>query len=234
MGSLMNRVYTETTIPSYLTASPSRDRIRAAHQRITRDCWLRREQYEAYASPLVVREREAGDAEAAMQRREALRGIPLPETTAEAGSLAQALLDDVPMPARAASDALHIAIAAVHGIDFLLPWNCTHLANAVLRNRIEAVCRDAGFKPPPICSRKNGPGKGTAMTEKSVLQQVRAARDEFTRLHDYDPRKILDDLRELDRGGEWKIVRLEPKRPRSPAPAAVESSPALSDAESVS
>src|SRR2546421_7333451 len=145
-------VYVETTVPSYLTAWPSRDLVRAAHQQITREWWARRDTFALYSSRLVVQECQAGDPQAAADRLAALAGIPLLEQTAEAGELAEALLRDVPLPAKAAADALHIATAAVHGMQYLLTWNCTHIANVSLRPRIEAVCRAAGFEPPLICT----------------------------------------------------------------------------------
>jgi hypothetical protein len=146
------RVYLETTIPSYLTAWPSRDLIRAAHLQITREWWANREPFDLYSSRLVVQESQAGDAAAAADRLAALAGIPLLEQTPDAAALAERLLQGVPLPERAAADALHIAIAAVHGMDYLLTWNCTHIANVTLRPRIEAVCRAAGYEPPLICT----------------------------------------------------------------------------------
>jgi len=147
------RVYLETTIPSYLTAWPSRDLVRAAHQQITRDWWdRRREEFELYISQVVLRECQAGDATAAAERFKILQDLPLLEQTEEATRLAQALVDRVPLPERAAVDALHVAIAAVHGVDYLLTWNCTHIANATLRDPIESVCRENGYEPPAICT----------------------------------------------------------------------------------
>jgi hypothetical protein len=70
----------------------------------------------------------------------------------EAEALAATLLREVPLPARAAADALHIAVAAVNGVSYLVSWNCTHIANAALRPRIEAVCRQSGYEPPVICT----------------------------------------------------------------------------------
>lgn len=145
-------VYIETTVPSYLTAWPSRDLVRAAHQQITREWWAHRDAFDLYMSRLVVQECQAGDQQAAVDRLAALAGIPLLEQTPEAGELADALLRDVPLPQKAAADALHIATAAVHGMQYLLTWNCTHIANAALRPQIEAVCRAAGFEPPLICT----------------------------------------------------------------------------------
>jgi hypothetical protein len=105
-----------------------------------------------YSSRLVVRECEAGDRDAAADRLAVLQDMPLLEPVAESATLAELLLRDVPMPSTAASDALHIAIAAIHGMDYLLTWNCTHIANVTLRPRIEAICRAAGFEPPLICT----------------------------------------------------------------------------------
>jgi predicted nucleic acid-binding protein len=145
-------VYIETTIPSYLTAWPSRDLVRTAHQQITREWWARRGGFDLYVSPLVMQECQAGDAQAAADRLAALAGIPLLDETPEVAELAEALLRGVPLPQKAAADALHIASAAVHGIQYLLTWNCTHLANVALRPQIEAVCRAAGYEPPLICT----------------------------------------------------------------------------------
>jgi hypothetical protein len=143
-------VYIETTIPSYLTAWPSRDLVRAAHQQITREWWARRDRFDLYLSRLVVQECQAGDQVAAADRLATLAGIPLLEQTVEAGQLAQALVRGVPLPEKAGADALHIAIAAFHGMQYLLTWNCTHIANVMLRPQIEAVCRAAGCEPPLI------------------------------------------------------------------------------------
>ena len=157
---MSQRVYVETTVPSYLMAWPSRDLVRAAHQQITREWWTRRGVFELYTSRLVVEECRAGDPEAASDRLAALAGVPLLEQTAEAATLAEALMRGVPLPERAAADALHIAIAAVHGVDYLLTWNCTHIANVTLRPRIEAVCRAAGYEPPLICTPEELPAGG--------------------------------------------------------------------------
>jgi predicted nucleic acid-binding protein len=152
------RVYLETTILSYLTAWPSRDLVRAAHQQLTREWWERRQGYELFVSQLVVRERQAGDPQAAAARLEALAGLPLLEQSEQVEMLARELIDRVPMPERAAADALHIATATAHGMDYLLTWNCTHIANATLRGRIETVCRNAEFEPPAICTPEELPG----------------------------------------------------------------------------
>jgi hypothetical protein len=85
-------------------------------------------------------------------RLEAIQDLSVLEQTDEATALAQSLLLEVPLPERAAVDSLHIAIAAVNGVEYLLTWNCTHIANVALRANIEAVCRTHGFEPPAICT----------------------------------------------------------------------------------
>ena len=146
-------VYIETTIVSYLTARPSRDIVIRAHQRLTREWWrTRRGRFDLYVSPLVLQEARMGDRLVARKRMRALRGIPLLAVTAEAVRLARLLVRRGPIPQRAEVDALHIATAAVHGTDYLLTWNCRHIANALMRSRIEALCRSAGFEPPIMCT----------------------------------------------------------------------------------
>src|SRR4051812_35863628 len=112
--------YVETTVPSYLTAWPSRDVVRAGHQQLTRDWWARRHEYELFVSSLVHSECAAGDPGAAASRLAALAGIDLLAQTAAADALAGELLRGVPLPPAAASDALHIAVAAVHGMNYLV------------------------------------------------------------------------------------------------------------------
>lgn len=146
------RVYIETTIVSYLTAWPSRDLIRAAHQQITREWWQRRDRFDLFVSEAVLKESAGGDQAAALQRREALQGIPVLDGSPQAIELAQGLVRSGALPPKAAVDALHIAVAAVHGMHFLLTWNCTHIANVATRGLIEGSCRAAGLVPPLICT----------------------------------------------------------------------------------
>ena len=101
---------------------------------------------------MVVQECKAGDPDAAARRLAALEGLTVLELIPEAQALAISLVREVPLPTRAATDALHIAVAAVNGIAYLVTWNCAHIANATLRPRIEAICRGAGYEPPVICT----------------------------------------------------------------------------------
>lgn len=146
------KVYLETTIVSYLTGWPSRDLIIAAHQQITRTWWQGRTRFDLYVSQLVIQEAGKGDSEAAALRLQALKDIPVLELSPEARALARQLVTQGPLPEKAALDALHIGIAVVNGMDYLLTWNCTHIANAAMRHRIEATCRCIGYEPPVICT----------------------------------------------------------------------------------
>lgn len=135
------KVYLETSVISYLTSRPSREVIVAAHQLITKDWWeKRRAEFELFASPIVHKEAGKGDADAAARRLEVLEGIPLIELTVPAAAVARDILTQIPLPANAEADALHIGLAVAGGMDYLLTWNCTHIANAALWPKIEAVC----------------------------------------------------------------------------------------------
>lgn len=146
-------VYLETSVIGYATSRPSRDLIVAARQTVTRDWFfVAAQQYETYVSRLVVTESSAGDAQAVRDRLGLLQGIPRLEITDEVGQLAQRLVTKGAVPRKAVEDAFHIAVAAVHGMDFLLTWNFKHIANAAMRQAVERACREAGHEPPVICT----------------------------------------------------------------------------------
>ncbi|MBF0429174.1 MAG: type II toxin-antitoxin system VapC family toxin [Magnetococcales bacterium] len=145
------KIYIESSIFSYLSARQSRDLVVAAHQQITTEWWHRqRHRFDLYVSELVIQEISAGDPVAATKRLEFLIGIPSLILTEDVMSLAIALLNSQAVPQQAVEDAYHIATATVHGMDFLVTWNCKHIANATLRNRIEQTCRNHDFEPPAI------------------------------------------------------------------------------------
>jgi hypothetical protein len=147
------KVYVETSIVSYLTARPSKDLIIAAHQQLTREWWdKRRAAFDLYASQIVIQESSGGETVMSQKRLEALDGIPLLGINQEAVALARAFVEKGPIPEKARIDALHIALATTHGMDYLLTWNCKHIANAEMRTGVAKVCREAGFEPPVICT----------------------------------------------------------------------------------
>ena len=149
---MKRKVYLETTIASYLTALPTRDLVRAAHQQITTEWWQGRDRFDLFISEAVLQEAGAGDPDASARRLTALQGIRVLAATKGVARLAHRLVTGGAVPENAAVDAVHIAVAAVNGMDFLLTWNCRHIANAATRGRIEQVCRAAGVVPPVICT----------------------------------------------------------------------------------
>ena len=100
----------------------------------------------------MIQEAGGGDREAAASRLRILEDISILELTPEARNLAKKLLTEGPIPPKAGVDALHIATAVANGMDFLVTWNCAHIANAAMRLMIEAVCRSLGYEPPVICT----------------------------------------------------------------------------------
>jgi hypothetical protein len=146
-------VYIETTIPSYLTAWRSPELSTAAKQQTTREWWdERRDQFDLFISDAVLLEAADGDSDAAKRRLEVLHGIPVLTPKPETDEIVVALVDRLALPDRAIIDAAHIAISVVHGIDFLLTWNCTHIANATFQPIIDDVCDELGYSMPVICT----------------------------------------------------------------------------------
>jgi hypothetical protein len=144
-------VYIETTIISYLTAWPSRDALRLSHEEITRRWWAQtRPHYELFVSDVVIQEASAGDPTAAAERLIALQAIPSLSPSDASKQLAEQLVNSLRLPPRARLDAAHIAIASMNGISFLLTWNCRHLANGALWDKIDRTCAAFGVVPPHI------------------------------------------------------------------------------------
>ena len=146
------RVYIETSIVSYLRARRSRDVIVAGHQALTQRWWRARGGYALFTSQVVIDEVARGDRVASAKRLRALRGIPRLAVSDTASRLADELVRRGALPRAAAVDALHIAVAAAYELDYLLTWNCRHIANAAMRSTIEATCRALGLAPPIICT----------------------------------------------------------------------------------
>ena len=146
-------VYIETSIVSYLAARPTSDLLAAAWQKTTVDWWdTQRNRFDLYTSDVTVEEAGRGNPEAAARRLEALSGIPILPTTEAVAALSKALLQGRALPAKALDDALHIAISAVHGVNYLLTWNCRHLDNAETKPIMRSVCTIHGHISPEICT----------------------------------------------------------------------------------
>ena len=146
-------IYIETSIISYLAARLSPNLLIAASQQVTAEWWDKsRSNFALFVSELVITEARGGDPQEAARRLEQLRGIPELRISADARDLASTLIVEGAIPPKAGADALHVAIAAVHGIDFLLTWNCRHINNPVTKPRIRAVCAASGHTCPEICT----------------------------------------------------------------------------------
>lgn len=145
------KVYLESSVISYLAARPSRDVVATAHQHITREWWdRRRSRFEMYVSVEVLNEIRRGDPRKAELRLAYAESLPVLEADDQARSLAAEILRTAALPQKAAADAAHIAIATVNGMDFLLTWNCTHIANGIVQRAVSRLSRNMGLEPPTI------------------------------------------------------------------------------------
>lgn len=149
----MISVYLETSVISYLAANPSSDLIIAAHQTVTHDWWShQRRKFDLTTSPVVEKEISLGETKMAQKRLDLIDGIRLLAVTPETDDLAEFLLKRGPLPKKADVDALHIALAAIHGIDYLLSWNCKHIANVFIQRDLERLIRSRGYECPILCT----------------------------------------------------------------------------------
>ena len=148
----MATVYIETSIIGYLTARSSDAVIFLARQQLTQQWWSgQKEKYDLITSQLVIDEAAAGDPTAARERLTLLEDLPLIDIQhADVQTLADSLIVNHLLPEKAAADARHVAVSTVFGVDYLLTWNCRHIANAETLPRIYRLLRDSGYEPPLI------------------------------------------------------------------------------------
>ena len=149
---MKRKVYIETSVISYLTARRSRDLVIAGNQETTKEWWDRKNEFDIFISQFVLDEAAAEDSDAARARLDALKGIRELAVVEQVIEIGQELVIQAALPAKARLDALHIAVAALHRMNFLLTWNCTHIANPMQRPIIESVIRGLGYTPPVICT----------------------------------------------------------------------------------
>ncbi len=154
MASMSKKsVYLETSFISYLTSRPSQSLVAAGHQLITRNWWEnRRDDFNLFISELVILEAKKGDPTAAEQRLAVTEDLALLDLSEQAESFANLLLSHQAVPKKAVEDAAHIAVACVGNIDYLLTWNCKHIANAQCFKAIEELCSEQGYVSPVICT----------------------------------------------------------------------------------
>ena len=147
------KVYIETSVISYLTARPSNDLRAMANQTATHEWWeTQRSKYDLVISEFVFAEASLGHPEAAERRLAVVENVMKLQSTGEVETLGKTLINQGALPKKAEIDAYHVAVAAVNGIEYLLTWNCTHIANAHTRPKIESICKASGYEPPIICT----------------------------------------------------------------------------------
>lgn len=145
------KLHLESTIPSYLTARPSRDLIVAAHQQITHEWWEGcRAAYDVYVSEAVLLEIGAGDPEAAARRLARVEGLARLPLTQDVDALALKYQDALGLPRDARMDIVHMACAVAHRMAYLLTWNCTHIAHGVVIQRLQTLNAKLGVPTPII------------------------------------------------------------------------------------
>ena len=144
------RVYVESSVISFLAAWPSRDDRIRGYQLHTAAWWERRHEWDCFVSATVMMEILRGDPGAAARRLEKAQLLPELPTSPETGPLARLLLAHELVPEPVGADAVHLAAAAIHGMEYLLTWNQKHLDNLVLRSRIEDFIRNQGWRPAKV------------------------------------------------------------------------------------
>ncbi len=146
-------VYIETTIISYLTAKPSRDLVIAAHQQITSEWWADvRPQVDCYVSPFLIDEASRGDETYAQKRLAEIVGFTVLEVNEEIAGLAQQYFAALQIPEKAKIDAFHLAVAAWHKMDYLLSWNCKHIASGRVQKMMQKINARLQVHTPIVCT----------------------------------------------------------------------------------
>lgn len=146
-------LYLETTVVSYYVSRSSRDIITLAHQEITREWWNKAlKRFNIFISETVVAEARLGDRQLAEKRLGELKNFPLLELTDEVERVARIYIEKLRIPQKALRDAVHLAVASVHNIDYLVTWNCVHIANGEVIKALMKVNETIGIKTPVICT----------------------------------------------------------------------------------
>ena len=147
----MPTVYLETTIPSYLAGRPSRDLIIAAHQQITHDWWNQAQaKFQLFISEAVLEEIRSGDPEVAARRLEIVEGLPVLAIRSDVRDLVRIYHEQLGLPPQAGADAVHIALAVAYELDYLVTWNCKHIANGQVIHRLLKLNQKLGRATPVI------------------------------------------------------------------------------------
>ncbi len=214
------RVYIETTIPSYLAARPGRDLIQAARQQITHAWWnAARENYDLCISQIVLEEAASGDAEAARMRLLFLDDLPLLDLTEAVNDVAKAIVASGLLPREATRDAIHIAVASVHGVDFLVTWNCRHIANAAIMRELQKNRRGLWLSASGVVYARGIAWRVKAMkqddieTIDEIIQETRRIKGDLARSMDFNIDRILSEAKRKQQ--ESGRIAVSPPAPQS-------------------
>lgn len=146
-------VYLETSFVSYISNRLSSDLVVAGQQKVSQDWWARRrDHYHLYASASVVAEASQGNEEERVKRQQILDELTILEVTEEVFKLAAKYVEKQIIPVKKYEDALHMAVAVLNGMDYLVSWNCKHLVNPVIERRIRKLNDSLDLATPYICT----------------------------------------------------------------------------------
>jgi predicted nucleic acid-binding protein len=146
-------VYLETSVVSYYTGRPSRDVVVLAHQEITRQWWNKAlDEYEIFISQAVIDEASVGDPGASEERLKAIKDFLHLEINSKVGEMTDIYIAKLKIPPKAVGDAVHIAIASIHEVDYLVTWNCAHIANGAIIKKLTEINTDYGVHTPVLCT----------------------------------------------------------------------------------
>ncbi|MFM6477282.1 MAG: type II toxin-antitoxin system VapC family toxin [Dolichospermum sp.] len=150
---MIESLYLDTSVIGYLTIRPSTNLITTSNSVITQNWWdTRRQNFTLYISEVVLEELARGDQEIATKRLELISELPLLAINEAVEELAQQFLIKSNLPPKASDDALHIALATVYKVDYLLTWNCKHIANAQIQKKLSQISIQSGYELPTICT----------------------------------------------------------------------------------
>lgn len=150
---MKQRAYIETSVVSYVVGRPTRNLLVASRQQLTREWWSTADKrFTLLVSPVVIRECAAGNPDMAARRLQTIEGIASLNLNDSVVALAGKLVEYGGLPRKAANDALHVAVASVWRMDYLVTWNCTHIANAATRRTMEQIVLASDLPFPVICT----------------------------------------------------------------------------------
>lgn len=150
---MKEKVYIETSVVSYLCSRPSRDLIVAANQEVTLEWWRdERCRYDLFVSEFVIAEVAAGDRAAAVKRQGAVQDIAILPANEASELLAREIMQQAKLPVNVADDVAHVAIASVQGMEYLLTWNCAHIANPHWLAKLARIIAAHGYAMPVVCT----------------------------------------------------------------------------------